>query len=99
MANFYMPAAKACKNMKLFLQVVTIRFRDFHEYKLRPLGPSHTEIMLSFNNSDGRLPFVSRDESGKFEMPVELLWQEGLALSSLFKLPSDPWILVKGKIG
>jgi hypothetical protein len=52
--------------------------------------------MLSFNNSDGRLPFVSQDEFGKFEMPVELLWQEGLALSSLFKLPSDPWILVKG---
>ena len=31
-------------------------------------------------------------------MPVELLWQEGLALSSLFKLPRDPWILVKGKL-
>ena len=31
-------------------------------------------------------------------MPVEVLWQEGLALSSLFKLPSDPWILVKGEL-
>jgi hypothetical protein len=39
---------------------------------------------------------VSHEEAGKFEMPVELLWQEGLALSSLFKLPKDPWILVKG---
>ncbi len=29
-------------------------------------------------------------------MPVELLWQEGLALSTLFKIPKDPWILVKG---
>jgi hypothetical protein len=41
---------------------------------------------------------LKQEESGKFEMPVELLWQEGLALSSLFKLPRDPWILVKGQL-
>lgn len=76
-------------------QVVTLRFRDFHEYKLKPLGPNHREIMLAFNNSDGRLPFVSQEDVAKFEMPVELLWQEGLALSTLFKIPRDPWILVK----
>ena len=44
----------------VILQVVTLRFRDFHEYELKKLGPSHREIMLAFNNSDGRLPFVSK---------------------------------------
>ena len=28
-------------------------------------------------------------------MPVELLWQEGLSLSTIFKLPNNPWAVVK----
>jgi hypothetical protein len=27
---------------------------------LKPLGKAHREIMLAFNNTDGRLPFVSQ---------------------------------------
>ena len=28
-------------------------------------------------------------------MPVELLWQEGLSLSTIFKLPNNPWSVVQ----
>ena len=28
-------------------------------------------------------------------MPVELLWQEGLSLSTIFKVPNNPWSVVQ----
>lgn len=76
-------------------KVVTVRFQDAHEFKLKPLGSNHKEILLFLNNSLGNLPFVSVEEEGKFGMPVEFLWKEGLALDSIFKLPKQPWSVVK----
>ena len=74
--------------------VTTVRFLDTHNLKLKPMGINHTEIYLNFNNSDGHLPFVSVEEKGKFEMPLDLLWNQGLAITTLFRLPSNPWALV-----
>ena len=75
-------------------QVVTLRFLDTHQFKLKDLGPAHREIVLALDNQDGHLPFVSVEKRGKFGMPVELLWQEGLTLSAIFKLPKNPWSVV-----
>ena len=46
------------------------------------------------NNTDGSIPLLSQEAEGKFRMPVELLWEEGLSLSTVFKLPKNPWNLV-----
>jgi hypothetical protein len=59
------------------------------------LGPNHREILLALDNTDENLPFVSPGKIGKFGMPVDLLWTEGLALSAIFRLPSSPWAVVK----
>jgi len=75
-------------------QVVTLRFLDSHQFKLKDLGPDHREIVLALDNQGGHLPFVSVEKHGKFGMPVELLWQEGLTLSAIFKLPKNPWSVV-----
>ena len=32
----------------------------------------------------------------KFEIPFELLWSEGTKMSTLFKLPGNPWDVLKG---
>ena len=72
-----------------------MRFQDGHQFKLKELGPNHREILLYLDNQEGLLPFVSVEKEGKFSMPVELLWQEGLSLSTIFKLPKNPWSVVK----
>ena len=49
------------------------------------------------NNSDGSIPFLTHEVEGKFTMPVEFLWQEGLTLQPLqmyFYLPKNPWKVV-----
>jgi len=75
-------------------QVVTLRLQDSHQFKLKDLGSSHREILLAMNNTDGSIPLLSQEAEGKFRMPVELLWEEGLSLSTVFKLPKNPWNLV-----
>ena len=75
-------------------QVVTVRFQDSHQFQLKDLGPNHRQILLALDNQEGHLPFVSVEKQGKFGMPVELLWQEGLTLSTIFKLPKNPWSVV-----
>lgn len=72
-----------------------MRFQDSHQFKLKNLGPRHREILLAFDNTEGQIPFVTIEKQGKFEMPVELLWQEGLALSTIFKMPKNPWSIVQ----
>jgi len=77
-------------------KVVTLRFQDCHQFKFKSLGPNHREIVLTFDNEDGSLsPLVSKEKEGKFAMPVELLWQEGLSLSTIFKVPNNPWSVVQ----
>ena len=46
------------------------------------------------NNTDGQIPFLTKEVEGKFTMPVELLWQDGLSLTNIFKLPFNPWSVV-----
>ena len=75
--------------------MVTVRFQDTHQFKLKSLGSNHREIVLALNNEDGNLPFVTKEVEGKFGMPVELLWEEGLSLSTIFKLPKNPWSVVQ----
>ena len=59
------------------------------------MGANHREITLFLNNTNGNLAFVTEEENGKFTMPVELLWQEGLSLATIFKLPKNPWSVVQ----
>ena len=74
--------------------MVTVRFQDTHEFKLKNLGSNHREIVLALKNEDGNLPFVTKEVEGKFGMPVELLWEEGLSLSTIFKV-SNAWSVVQ----
>ena len=46
------------------------------------------------NNSDGSIPFLTQEVEGKFTMPVEFLWREGLTLLNIFYLPKNPWKVV-----
>ena len=57
---------------------------------------SFREYQLSLNNSDGNIPYVTDEEDAKFVIPSELLWVEGTSLSTLFKVPSNPWEVLKG---
>jgi len=75
-------------------KVVTLRLQDNHQFKLKQLGPNHREILLAMNNSDGSIPFLTQETEGKFTMPVEFLWQEGLSLTNIFTLPKNPWYVV-----
>ena len=75
--------------------VTTIRFVQNHKLYLKDLGPGHTDIVLYLNNSDGSMPSVTGGERGVFEMPMNLLWTSGLSPTSLFVMPSDPWIVVR----
>ena len=68
-------------------KVTTVRFADQHNFTLKPLGSSHTEILLHVDNSNGSLPFLTKEAEAKFEMPMQLLWSDGLALSTLASLP------------
>ena len=81
-------------------KVVTLRFQDSHQFKLKALGPNHREIMLALDNTDGHLPFVTQEKEGKFTMPVDFLWQEGSALSAILTLmasksSNNPWSVVQ----
>ena len=74
--------------------MVTDRFQDTHQFELKNIGSNHREIVLALNNEDGNLPFVTKEVEGKFGMPVELLWEVGLSLSTIFKL-QKPWSWVQ----
>ena len=54
------------------------------------------EYEMSLNNSNGDIPFLTVEEDAKFEIPFELLWSEGTKISTLFKLPGNPWDVLKG---
>ena len=57
---------------------------------------SFREIQRTLNNSDGNIPYVTMEEEAKFVIPSELLWSEGTTLWTLFKLPKNPWDVLKG---
>ena len=77
--------------------MVTLRLQDNHQFKLKPLGPNHREILLAMDNSDGSIPFLTKEVEGKFTMPVEFLWSDGSHLTNIFKLGielGNPWKVV-----
>ena len=70
-----------------FSSIPLFRFGDQHGLRLKPLGPLHREIVLRMRNSDGAIPFLTKGEEAEFLMPMDLIWTDGLALSTLFSLP------------
>ncbi|CAB4068802.1 UGT [Lepeophtheirus salmonis] len=76
-------------------RVTTIRFRDQHNLTLKSLGPRHKEILLAINNTQGNIPFLTREEEGVFQIPMDLLWNEGLSILSILQLPGSPWKVVE----
>lgn len=46
------------------------------------------------DNSAGNIPLLTQEKEGKFTMPVDLLWEEGLSLSTIWRLPKNPWKVV-----
>ena len=57
--------------------VTTLRFFDPTSPWMASLGANHTDVVLHLNNSDGRLPLVTREEKGAFLLPMDLLWSKG----------------------
>ena len=57
---------------------------------------SFREYQLSLNNSDGNIPYVTNEEDAKFVIPSDILWAEGTSLSTLFKIPRNPWDVLVG---
>ena len=70
------------------------KFKD-QSNKTKSRG-SFREYQFALNNSEGAIPYVTHEEDGKFAIPSDLLWSEGTTLSTLFKLPDNPWNVLKG---
>ena len=66
-----------------FSSVTTVRFADQHNLKLSDAGPSHTEFYLHIDNSNGTVPFLTKEREAKFVMPMNILWHEGMSLATL----------------
>ena len=62
----------------------------------RHVNGKFREYEMSLNNSNGNIPFLTAEEDAMFEIPFELLWSEGTKMSTLFKLPGNPWDVLKG---
>ena len=62
----------------------------------RHLAGKFREYQMSLNNTNGDIPFLTAEEDAMFEIPFELLWSEGTRMSTLFKLPGNPWDVLKG---
>ncbi|CAL4125592.1 unnamed protein product [Meganyctiphanes norvegica] len=63
-------------------QVTVVRWRDSHSYS--PLDdPNITEYVLAINNTHGNVPHVSQEERGRFIMPQEQMWSNGLSITSV----------------
>lgn len=77
-------------------EVTTLRFADSHGLKLRSLGPKHKEIHLYLDNANGTLPYVTQSKEGQFVMPMQLIWDDGLGLSTILKIMHEPWQLIGG---
>ena len=54
-----------------------MRFAEYRAPKLKNLGSNHTDLLLHIDNSEGKVPFFSRDKKGHFEVPGKLLWDYG----------------------
>ena len=57
--------------------MTTVRFFDPTSPWMTSMGANHTDLVLHLNNSDGRLPLVTREEKGAFKLPLDLLWSKG----------------------
>ena len=62
----------------------------------RHVSGQFMEYEMSLNNSNGDIPFLTVEEDARFEIPFELLWSEGTKMSTLCKLPGNPWDVLKG---
>ena len=73
----------SCSNIAFSLpsdrghSVTTLRFFDPTSPWMSSMGENHTDVVLHLNNSDGRLPLVTKEEKGAFKLPLDLLWSKG----------------------
>lgn len=58
--------------------VTTVRYDTAQGITLPYIGPNHTEYVISFNNSDGAIPYVTKSERGVFLINEMLHWQYAL---------------------
>lgn len=69
-------------------RVVTVRFRDVHNFTLTvdnhqgAMGEgsrrnNFEDILMSVDNSDGSLPYLSQEAEAKFSLPSQVLWAKG----------------------
>ncbi|KAL7640155.1 UNVERIFIED_CONTAM: hypothetical protein RMT77_009569 [Armadillidium vulgare] len=60
-------------------KVKIIRWLDINSYP--PIINSNiTELALSVNNTEGSIPFVTHEGRGRFNLPVQRMWEQGLNL-------------------
>jgi len=52
-------------------------------------------MTLHIDNSLGNVPMMTKEKNAKFQMPMDLLWSNGLTLWSIQMLPGNPWNLVQ----
>lgn len=62
--------------------MTTVQYRDVHNLVL-PAHPNHTHLLRSLDNSNGSLPYLSREPKARFSLPMELLWSKGLNVLNL----------------
>ncbi|KAK7072886.1 putative UDP-glycosyltransferase [Halocaridina rubra] len=71
-------------------EVVVVRWKDSHNYPAFQ-HPNITEEILAINNTDGNVPYLTRDERASFLMPQELMWGKGTSWTAL---PVDAYFTV-----
>lgn len=71
--------------------VTTVRWETIQGIMLPPLV-NHTDIVLSINNTDGKIPFVTQEERGVFLINEWFRWETALNLyENFWYLESNPW--------
>jgi glucuronosyltransferase len=72
--------------------VTTVRYELIQGTVLPSIGLNHTEFVLSINNTEGNIPYVSKGENGMFIFDQMLDWKYALNLMENFvRMPSNPW--------
>ncbi|XP_053635368.1 UDP-glucuronosyltransferase 2A3-like [Cherax quadricarinatus] len=71
-------------------QVTVVRWQEARQLPVVD-HPSITEIVLTINNTDGSVPYMTLEETASFVMPQEIMWSHG---TSWKVIPLDAFITV-----
>ncbi|KAF4523516.1 UDP-glycosyltransferase-03 [Ephemera danica] len=66
-------------------QISYIKFKNFVQLP-PPDHPNITFTSLAVDNSDGHIPFVTKEKRGRFILPLDIMWEQGL---NPFGVPLD----------